>query len=47
VHEYWTVLTNRDASVSEAYNITTDPYEKTELAKKKPENESTHDASHC
>jgi len=30
-HENWKLLTNRDASSSELYDITADPYEKTDL----------------
>ena len=37
VHQNWKLLTNRDASHSELYDITADPYEKADLSKVKPE----------
>ena len=37
VHEHWKLLTNRDASYSELYDLTADPYEKTDLTSKNPE----------
>lgn len=37
VHENWKLLTNRDATYSELYEITADPYEKADLSKEKPE----------
>jgi len=37
VHENWKLLTNRDATHSELYDITADPYEKADLSKEKPE----------
>jgi N-acetylgalactosamine-6-sulfatase len=37
VHENWKLLANRDATYSELYDITADPYEKVDLAEKKPE----------
>ena len=36
-HENWKLLTNRDASYSELYDLVADPYEKTDLSKDKPE----------
>ena len=37
VHENWKLLTNRDASYSELYDIAADPFEKMELAENKSE----------
>ena len=37
VHENWKLLTNHDASYSELYDITADPYEKTDLSNANPE----------
>ena len=37
VHQNWKLLTNRDATYSELYDITADPYEKADLSKEKPE----------
>ena len=37
VHENWKLLTNRDATYSELYDITADSYEKTDLSEEKPE----------
>ena len=37
VHENWKLLTNRDASYSELYDLTADPYEKTDLKEEKPD----------
>lgn len=37
VHENWKLLTNHDASYSELYDITADPYEKADLSQKNRE----------
>ncbi len=37
VHENWKLLTNRDSSYFELYDLAADPYEKTELKERKPE----------
>jgi len=37
VHEHWKLLTNRDASYAELYDLAADPYEKTDLGEKEPE----------
>ena len=35
-HKNWKLLTNRDATYSELYDITADTYEKADLGKEKP-----------
>ena len=37
VHENWKLLTNRDTDYSELYDLSADPYEKTDLALEKPD----------
>ena len=37
MHGNWKLLTNRDASYSELYDLATNPYEKTDLKERKPE----------
>jgi arylsulfatase A-like enzyme len=37
VHENWKLLTNRDASYSELYDLAADPYEKNDLTERKSE----------
>jgi len=37
VHENWKLLANRDASYAELYEITTDPYETTDLLEQRPD----------
>ena len=37
LHENWKLLTNRDATYSELYDIAKDPYEKTDLKQQKPD----------
>lgn len=37
VHQNWKLLTNRDATYAELYDITVDPYEKADLSKAKSE----------
>jgi N-acetylgalactosamine-6-sulfatase len=37
VHEHWKLLTNRDGSYSELYDLAADPYEKTDLKEIKPD----------
>ena len=37
VHKHWKLLTNRDSTHIELYNIVADPHEKIDLASKKPE----------
>ena len=37
VHQNWKLLTNRDATYAELYDITVDPYEKADLSQAKPE----------
>jgi N-acetylgalactosamine-6-sulfatase len=37
VHERWKLLTNRDGSYAELYDLAADPYEHTDLKEKKPE----------
>jgi N-acetylgalactosamine-6-sulfatase len=37
VHDNWKLLTNRDSSYSELYDLAADPYEKRDLGKERPE----------